>query len=177
MSSILLGAIAAFASGPVGWVIGGAGTAISIFAGTLKSKRKRRSEAASHIHTQLTQQLKANEEKVLEQTRQQIEKCSEAMASAVDNYFEQLSDGLENISNHLRQAETGLSKAVRTINSAYAERIMEYAGGKTQRVSRVQRDFGKQIEIWPIKSRSRTAPLARDVDELSRILQEKIIIH
>ena len=176
LGAALLCALAAFASGPVGWVIGGAGTAVSLFASGLKSKHERRTEAARHIGTQLIKQLNDNEVKVLEQTQQQIKKCSDTMAITVDNYFYQLSDGLEDISIHLTQAEAGLRKAAEIINKAYAERIVEYATGNAQKVRRVRRDFGKKIEIWS-KSGSTAVPLRRSEDELSKILQETIVIH
>lgn len=85
-----LGALAAFAylSLPVGLAVAGVGTVINHFVGKLRSKHKRRSEAISHICNELTKQLSTNEEKVLEQTQQQIETCSETMSTAVDNYFQ-----------------------------------------------------------------------------------------
>ena len=64
-----LGALAALVSLslPVGLAVGGVGAAINHFVGKLRSKHKRRSEAVSHIRDELTRQLNANEETVLEQ--------------------------------------------------------------------------------------------------------------
>jgi biopolymer transport protein ExbB/TolQ len=178
LAGTFIGALALFPPlAPFALLLGGLGTVIGIFAGTLKSKHKRRSEAASHIHAQLAKQLNAHEEKVLEQTQQQIEKCSGAMAIAVDNYFQQLSDGLKQLSDCLQNTEASLRNTADKLNQAYAQRIMEYATGQTQTVRRVRRDFGKQIEIWPAKSGAAVVPLTRSVDELNRILQEKVVIH
>ncbi len=99
------------------------------------------------------------------------------MSTAVDNYFQQLSDGLEQISDCLRNTEASLRNTADNLNEAYARRIMEYATGEAQRVSRVRREFGKQIEIWPARSGTTAVPLIRSTDELNRILQEKIVIH
>lgn len=178
LSGMLIGTLALLPPlAPFAPLLIGIGAVVGFFTSKLRSKHKRRTEAANHICDQLTKQLDANEEKILKQTQQQIEKCSETMSVAVDSYFKDLSNGLEQISDCLRNTEASLRDTADNLNKAYAERIIEWATGKAQRVSNVQRDFGKQIEIWPAKSDSAAVPLKRSVDELSRILQETIIIH
>ena len=161
---------------PFAFVIGGVGTILGIFASTLKSKSKRQCEAVSSIRNQLAEQLSANEKKVLEQTQKQIEKCSETISTSVDDYFRQLSDGLSQIADCLHNAEADLSASVSTLNKAYASRILLWATGKSRPVSRVQRDFGKKMQIWPASSSAKDS-LQKSTEELSRILQETIVIH
>ena len=73
----------------------------------------------------------------------------------------------------LEVTESDLQKNINTLNKAYGERILEWATGQRCKVRRVERDFGKQMQIWP----SHSVSLLRPLEEISRILQEEIVIH
>jgi len=161
---------------PIAPLLLGASFVLGVFAKTLKGKAKRRSEAVSSIRSQLIEQLSSHEKQVLDQTHEQLEKCSQTIAASVDDYFRQLSDGLNKIAICLQTTGSALSEITNTLNTAYASRILLWATGKAQKVGRVQRDFGKEMNIWPASASVKDS-LQRSPEKLSQILQETIVIH
>ena len=171
---VVLSAAASFVVSPFAALA--VGSIASYFAKKIKSKAKRQKEAVNNIRTQLVKQLSDNEEQVLKQTQEQLSKCSATIATSVDDYFKQLSSGLDQIADCLQKAENELSQISYILNTAYASRILQWATGRNQKVKRVERQFGEEIQIWPT-SRSTKHSLQKSTEELSQILQETIIIH
>lgn len=170
------GACAGFFLG--GGILAGAvaliGTSIGLFANSLKDKSKRRIEATHSICAELSRQLKNHELEVLKNTENQLENLSQSTTDSLNKYFKYLSDGLEKISKYLYDTDSTLRSSVDNLNIAYAERIIEWATGHKQAVRKVQRDFvAKRIEIWVTEPH----PLKKDLQELSQILQEDLIVH
>lgn len=149
------------------------GTAITLLTSKLKKKETRRSESVQHICKQLSSQLENYESKVIRQVQERLEEASQKAAVEVDNYFNRLSEGLRHISECLEVTESDLQENINTLNKAYGERILEWATGQRCKVRHVDRDFGKQMQIWP----SKPVSLLRPLEEISRILQEEVVIH
>jgi len=161
------------ALGPVLYSLSAVGTAITLLTSKLKKKETRRSESVQHICQQLSIQLKNHESRVIRLVQEKLEETSQKTIIEIDSYFARLSEGLKRISGCLEVTESDLQKSIDTLNKAYGERILEWATGQRCKVRRVERDFGKQMQIWP----SHPVSLLRPLEEISRILQEEIVIH
>ena len=149
------------------------GTAITLLTSKLKKKETRRSESVQHICQQLSSQLESHESKIIIQVQERLEEASQKTAIEIDSYFDRLGEGLRRISECLEVTESDLQEIINTLNKAYGERILEWATGQRCKSRRVERDFGKQMQIWP----SHPVSLLRPLEEISRILQEEIVIH
>jgi uncharacterized tellurite resistance protein B-like protein/GTP-binding protein EngB required for normal cell division len=157
------------------------GTAIGWFAGQFKSRDQKRYEAVDNISTSLNRQLEEQQEKILQQSKDNFENYCQSVASAVDDYFEELIQGIEAIANQLRSATERLANAANYLNRAYAKRIVDWATDQpesltdisiSKKIRKVDRDFGRTLQI-----QTNTAlPLTKSQDEICTILQEHVFI-
>lgn len=113
------------------------------------------------------------EAKTLEDVSESLSSSFLSVSQSIDEYFECLSCNLEKVLECLDVNQKNLGIIIQRINFAYANRILEWITGTQQKINRVQRIFGKQIEIWP----SRPISDISDLEKFSQILQEEIIIH
>ena len=105
---------------PFAIVIGGVGTVLGFFASTLRSKSKRQGEAVSSIRNQLAEQLSANEKNSFRTNTRADGKVLRDNFNLFDDYFRQLSDGLSQIADCLRNTEADLNANANALNKAYA---------------------------------------------------------
>lgn len=180
MMMVAAGAILAFVFPPLG-LLSVAGGIASWFAGQFKSRDQKRHEAVENISISLRRQLEEQQEKILQQSTENFENYCQSVASAVDNHFEELIQGIQAIVNQLKFAQGKLANAANYLNRAYAKRIIDWATGQpepltdtaiSKKIRKVSRDFGRNLQIQTTTALSLTKPQ----DEICTVLQEHVSI-
>ncbi|WP_238360855.1 hypothetical protein [Iningainema tapete] len=108
-----------FAVPPLGIVMA-IGTIVSVITGFFKSKKEKQREAAENIRKSLTNQLEDYQQKVLTLAQEEFKKYCDTIAVNINNYFEELIQCLEKISEQLITAKNKLDSSANYLNSAYA---------------------------------------------------------
>jgi hypothetical protein len=180
MVMVAAGAILAFVFPPLG-LLSVAGGIASWVAGQFKSRDQKRHEAVENISTSLRRQLEEQQEKILQQSKDNFENYCQSVASAVDDYFEELIQGIEAIAIQLKSAKGKLANAANYLNRAYAKRIVDWATEQpesltdisiSKKIRKVNRDFGRTLQIQTTTA----LPLTKSQDEICTILQEHVSI-
>ncbi|TVQ17311.1 MAG: GTPase [Leptolyngbya sp. DLM2.Bin15] len=180
MVMVAAGAILAFVFPPLG-LLSVAGGIASWLAGQFKSRDQKRHEAVENISISLRRQLDEQQEKILEQSKENFESYCRSIASAVENYFEELIQGIEAIANQLKSAQGKLANAANYLNRAYAKRIIDWATDQSEsltdvaiskKICKVKRDFGHSLQF---QTRT-TLSLTKSQDEICTVLQEDVSI-
>lgn len=184
MMMVAAGTILAFVFPPLGFlgIVGGiAGGVTSWLAGSVKSRNQKRHEAVDNISISLNRQLEEQQEKILQQSKENFENYCQLVASAVDDYFEELIQGIEAIANQLKSAMGRLANAANYLNRAYAKRIVDWATDQpesltdisiSKKIRKVNRDFGRNLQIHTTTA----LPLTKSQDEICTILQKNVSI-
>lgn len=158
------------------------GMAIGWFSGQFKLRDQKRHEAVENISTSLRRQLEEQQEKILQQSKENFEKYCQSAASAVDNYFEELIQGIEAIAVQLKSAKGKLFNASNYLNRAYAKRIIDWATESpepltdtavSKKIRKINRDFGRTFRI----ETTTALTLTKSQDRICTILQENVSIH
>ncbi|OWY68421.1 GTPase [cyanobacterium TDX16] len=166
---------------PFAPLIGIAAIVIGGIAGFFKSKNEKRREAVQKISSSLNQQISSYKQKTLQQIQEEFSKYCDSVATAVDTYFEELIQGLEAIASQLELARKRLDGTANYLNRAYAKRILDWSIEQyeplsdeaiNQNIAKVQRDFGRNITIYPRAE----IKLKKSQDEIKQVLQEDISI-
>ncbi len=180
---IAAGALLAFVFPPLG-ILSIAGTVTSLlaeFTGWFKSRDQKRREAVNKISTNLRQQLRVQQDQVLEQANDSFQESCQSVSNAVDEYFEELILGIDAITNQLKSAQRKLDNSANYLNRAYAKRIIDWLTDRVepltdltinQVIRRVNRKFGVSFHI----ETTMAMPLNKSEEEICRILQEKVSI-
>lgn len=180
MVLVAAGAILAFAFPPLG-LLGVVGGVTSWLAGQFKSRDQKRHEAVENISASLRRQLEEQQEKVLQQAKENFAQYCQFVATAVDDYFEELIQGIEAIATQLKSAQGKLSNAANYLNRAYAKRIVDWAIGQyepltdvaiSKRIRRVDRVFGHRFQIQTTTA----LPFTKSPTEICKVLQEQVSI-
>lgn len=180
MVLVAAGAILAFVFPPLG-LLGVAGGIASWLAGQFKSRDQKRHEAVANISRSLRRQLEDQQEKVLKQAEVDFESYCQSVATAIDNYFEELIQGIEAIASQLQSAQDNLSKASNYLNRAYAKRIVDWATDQyepltdisiNKKIRKVNRVFGRSFQIQATTALS----LTKSHEEIRKVLQERVSI-
>lgn len=159
----------------------GAGTIAGLAKGLFKSRHQKRHEAVQKISASLKEQLKTQQEKVLQQAEKDFEKYCQSVAIAIDEYFEELIQGITALASQLESAQQALSKAATYLNRAYAKRVIDWATDQyepltdmsiSKKIRQVDRDFGRSLRIQTTTALS----LIKSPDEICQILQENVSI-
>jgi uncharacterized tellurite resistance protein B-like protein/GTP-binding protein EngB required for normal cell division len=178
MLLVAAGTILAFVFPPLG-LISVAGGIAGWLAGQFKSRDQKRHEAVENISTSLNQQLKEQQEKVLQQTKENFEAYCQSVTTAVDDYFEELIRGIEAISTQLKSAQGKLSNAANYLNRAYAKRIVDWATDQyepltdvaiSKKIRRVHRVFGHNLQIYTTTA----LPLTKSQDEICSVRSKQL---
>lgn len=180
MVMVAAGAILTFVFPPLALisVIGGIVGWVSSW---FESRHEKRRKAVKKISKSLKSQIEEQHKKVMEQAGKDFETYCQSISIAVDNYFEELTQGINEIANQLKSAQGKLSSTARYLNRAYAKRIVDWASDQyepltdiaiSKRIRRADRVFGHSFSI---KTTSEL-PLVKSQEEICRILQEKISI-
>lgn len=177
---VAAGAILASVFPPLG-LLGVAGGITSWLAGKFKSRDQKRHEAVANISTSLRRQLEEQQEKILQQSQENFRNYCKSVAASVDNYFEELIQGIEGIASQLKSAKGKLANSANYLNRAYAKRIVDWATDQpesltdisiSKKIRKVNRNFGRTLQIQT----TATLPLTKSQDEICTILQEHVSI-
>jgi len=154
---------------------------LSTMSNFFKSRDQKRHEAVQNISATLRQQIEEYEKQTLSQAQINFKEYCRSVATVVQNYFEELIQGIEAIAGQLKLAQCDLVKSTNYLNYAYAKRIVDWATDQTESLTdvainkvirEVKRDFGRNIQIQT----ATTVPLAKSQDEICTILQEHVTI-
>ena len=175
------GVIALLFAPHIGFALGIAGTIFNLFSGWFKSKDQKRREAVQKISSSMSSQLQEDKNKTLEKTKEEFSKYCETVAVNINNYFDELIQGLETISDELTTVKGKLDSFANYLNRAYAKRIIDWClekyepltdDGIRKSISKVQRYFGRSITI-ETKSEFK---LRKSQETIRRVLQEDVSI-
>ena len=125
--------------------------------------------------------MKKEQKNILKKNESNLSKYCSNVSENIEQYFNQLIQGLEAISSQLEKTQESLKKKVDYLNSGYAKRIIDWSLERYQpldhktikkTIVKVERDFGKRIEI-KTKSKLETK---KSLEEMKQVLQEDISI-
>ena len=125
--------------------------------------------------------MEEQQEEILQQSKQNFEHYCQSVASAIDDYFEELIQGIEAIASQLKSAMGKLANTTNYLNRAYAKRIVDWATDQpesltdisiSKKIRKVSRNFGHTIQIQT----TTTLSLTKSQDEICTILQEHVSI-
>jgi uncharacterized membrane-anchored protein YhcB (DUF1043 family) len=182
MVMVAAGAVLMFIFPPLGILTGVVGGVIGMVSGWFKSRDQKRREAVNKISENLRTQLENYQSQILPKAKENFEKYCESVASAVDDYFQELIQGIDQITNQLKLAQGKLSNAANYLNRAYAKRIIDWATDQSESLNdtcinktirKVNRNFGKSFDIQT----TATLSFTKSPEEICTILQEKVSIH
>ncbi len=169
-----------FAAPPLG-IIMAIGTVISAITNFFKSQKEKQREAAEKISQSLNNQLEEYQRKTLTKAAEEFSKYCDAVAVNINNYFDELIQGIEKISEQLTIAKSKLDSSANYLNRAYAKRIINWCLDKYEpltdesiikTIGKVERDFGRSITIktkYELK-------LIKSPVIVNRVLQEDVSI-
>lgn len=174
------GVLLAFVFPPLG-ILSIVGTVTSFLAGWFKSREQKRREAVNNISTNLRQQLRDQQNKVLQQANESFQDSCQSVSNAVDKYFEELISGIDAITTQLQSAQRKLDNSANYLNRAYAKRIIDWLTDQVepltditinQVIRKVHRKFGGNLQI----ETTTAIPLNKSEKEICKILQEQVSI-
>jgi tRNA U34 5-carboxymethylaminomethyl modifying GTPase MnmE/TrmE/uncharacterized tellurite resistance protein B-like protein len=179
----LVGVVLSFTPlAPIGWAFTVVGTAANLLSGIFfKSKDKKRSEAVKKISDSLFSQLNSQKETTLQKAEKNFKKACDEVMTNIDNYFEELIEGLLAIATQLETAKNKLDGTANYLNRAYAKRIVDWCCEQHQpltdesinrTVSKVERVFGRSMSI---QTKSEVK-LRKSLDDIKQVLQEDVSI-
>ncbi|MFN6496020.1 MAG: GTPase [Nostoc sp. DedQUE01] len=177
----IAGAVAMFFAPPVGIFLGIAGTVLSVISNFLKSKEQKRREAVENIRSSLNNQLEEYQQKTLEKAKEEFSSYCDTIAANINNYFNELIQGIEKISKQLAKAKSQLDSSANYLNRAYAKRIIDWCVEKYEPLTdediiksivKVERNFGRSIKI---KTKSELK-FRKSQETINRVLQEDVSI-
>lgn len=154
---------------------------LSTVSNFFKSRDQKRREAVQNISSALLQQIEEYERQTLSQAQLNFTEYCQSTSTIVQDYFEELIQGIEAISSQLKLAQDDLAEATNYLNYAYAKRIIDWATNQSESlteesiqevVKSVKRDFGRSIQIQTTTN----LPFTKSQDEICTILQEDVII-
>lgn len=166
---------------PAGLFIGIVGGVISFISGWFKSQEQKRREAVQNISTFLSDHLNQQQKEILEKAEINFNQYCADVANNIDNYFDQLTKGLEDIVQTFEVAAQELDQTSDYLNRAYAKRIIDWCNKEykslteeeiNKTIAKLERDFSNNMII--------TTQVKLDLNineiQLKRVLQEDIVI-
>lgn len=169
-----------FAVPPLG-IIMVIGTVISAVTNFLKSQKEKQREIAKKISQSLNNQLEDYQRKTLTEVKEEFSKHCDAIAVNINNYFDELIQGIEKINKQFVKAENQLDNSANYLNRAYAKRIIDWCVDKYEpltdediikTIRKVERDFGRSITI---KTKCELK-FRKNQETINRVLQEDVSI-
>lgn len=163
-----------------GLIVGIVGGVINFFGGFFKSKEEKRREAAANISNSLNRQIAKSKKDTLNKSLNQFDETCTEIKVNVDNYFQELIEGLEKISKNLSLvARELLDKSVNPLNQAYGKRLIDWCcdqyepltqSSMNSVISQVNRNSTEGINIVT----KTYCELQRDIVEIQRVVQESV---
>jgi GTP-binding protein EngB required for normal cell division/uncharacterized tellurite resistance protein B-like protein len=166
---------------PIGIALGIIGGAVNFMGGWFKSREQKRCEAVANISKSLEKQLKKEKQTIFKQTESNFSKYCSNVSNSIEQYFDELIQGLEAISGELEKAQRSLDATINYLNYGYGKRIIDWATDKNDtltvesaksNIAKIKRNFGDSIEI---KTKT-NIDLKKTFDEMKQVLQEDISI-
>lgn len=166
---------------PISIVLGLIGIFGDHIGGWFKSREQKQREAVAKISDSLTSQLQEQKQIIIKQTESNFSKYCSDVSKNINQYFDELIQGLKAISSKLEQAERSFDATVNYLNCGYAKRIVDWVTEQNdtltiesakRTVAKVQRDFGHRIDI---KTKT-NVELKKSLEEMKQVLQEDIAI-
>ena len=145
------------------------------------SRKEKRRKAVDNISNALREQINKQKRSVIEIAIKNFEKYCSDVSESINSYFNELNDGLEDISNRLEKAQTSLDTTVNYLNCGYAKRIIDWSTEQyepltvknTKKViAKVDRKFGQSITIQTTTE----IKLKKSLEEIKQVIQEDISI-
>lgn len=176
-----LGLSIAFAAPPLAILVVAIGAIFSAITNFLKSQKQKQSEATQKISQSLNNQLEEYQQKTLEKAKEEFSSYCGTIAANINNYFDELIQGIEKISKQLAKAKSQLDSSANYLNRAYAKRIIDWCVEKYEPLTdediiksivKVERNFGRSIKI-KTKSEFKIRKLQ---ETINRVLQEDVSI-
>ena len=173
----LAGSIFLFVVPPVGIAMTIIGVGLKVISNLFKSEREKYYELVEELETKLEEQKLV----FLKEINQSFNQSCSSVSDNINQYFDELIQGLEAIATQLKKAKTELDDATNDLNCAYAKRIIDWSlerynplnNKKIEKtIAKVERNFGEKIEII-IKSKLQPK---KSLEEMKQVLQEDISI-
>lgn len=166
---------------PISLAVGIIGSVINILGNWFKSREQKQREAVAKISDSLRSQLQEQKQTILKQTKSDFSKYCSDVSGNINQYFDELIEGLKAISRQLEQAQRSLDGTVNYLNCGYAKRIVDWATEQNdtltiesakRTVVKVQRDFGQSINVIT----KTNVELKKSTDDMKQVLQEDIAV-
>ena len=145
------------------------------------SRKDKRSKAVEKISSSLKEQVKQQKKSITDKSTDNLEKYCRDYLVNINNYFHELTGGLDDISNRLEEAQNSLDATVNYLNCGYAKRTIDWSteqyelltvGNVKKVIAKVDRKFGHRITI---KTKTEIE-LKKSLEEIKQVIQEDILI-
>ena len=166
---------------PISLAVGIIGGVVNFIGYWFKSREQKRREAVEKISSSLEKQMNKEKQSIIQQTESNLRKYCFNVSENINQYFDELIQGLEAISSELEKTQRSLDETVSYLNYGYAKRIVDWSreGYETLTVesakriiAKVQRNFGHSIDVT---TKTNVEP-KKSLEEMKQVLQEDISI-
>ena len=177
----VIGAGLMFIAPPVGIAVALFGAGLNLISNLLPQKAEKRRKAVEQINRSLRYQVLQQRRNIIETAIQNFENYCSNVSKSINSYFNELTDGLDDISNRLEKAQTSLDATVNYLNCGYAKRIIDWSteqydpltiANVKKVVAKVKREFGQSITIQT----KTEIELKKSLEEIKQVIQEDISI-
>ena len=137
-------------------------------------------DAYEKIRSSLTEQLNQHQDKIIDDLKNKFAEYCSSINKNITEYFDELINGLQLITNNLETASSQLDSNIQYLNRSYAKRILDWCLDQYEpldetkvvnTIAKVKRDFGKIINIQP----KQTIIIKKTPSEIKEVLQEDVI--
>ena len=182
----LVALIAAFAplglvAAPIGLAAVVIGVSMGFISNFFTSKAEKRRKAVEQINRSLRYQVLKQRREIIDKTIENLEKYCSDVSKSINNYFNELIEGLDDISNRLDKAQKSLDATVNYLNCGYGKRIIDWSieqyepltvENVKKAIAKVNRNFGQSITIQTTTE----VELKKSLEEIKQVIQEDIVI-
>lgn len=155
------------------------GIGLTLISGLFTSKKEKRRKAVENISNDLREQINKQKHSITEAAIRNFEKYCSDVSISINSYFNELTEGLNDISDRLEKAKSSLDATVNYLNSGYAKRIIDWSTEQHEPltvesikkvIAKVDRNFGQYMVII-----TKTAiELKKSLEEIKQVIQEDI---
>ncbi len=180
-------AVGAFLSGPVGWILGIAGTVISLGSMLFKSKKKKQQEAINKVYEQIKTEILKNKDDNIQSFIEKIQSNCEETLAKVTQTLSLLINGFDSLETITSSLGERFDQEVDKLNKVYGWRIINFTMKRKLSMSidridaditGVVRDYGKKMviktRIWDSSFGKGVKGITRDKIE---IIHEEDVIY
>ena len=177
----VIGAGLMFVAPPVGIAVALFGAGLNLISNLLPQKAEKRRKAVEQINRSLRYQILKQRRTITDKAVETFEQYCCDVFKSINSYFNELIEGLEDISNKLEKAQNSLDATVNYFNCGYAKRIIDWSTEQyepltvknTKKViAKVDRKFGQSITIQTTTE----IKLKKSLEEIKQVIQEDISI-